>query len=71
MRILFVPNSLVFQMGPGGNKKKKPAARKDKNKVLQKVNPFDLKFTKSKHNVLGKNKVSWPHKAMDLWEKCL
>ncbi|GMS89523.1 hypothetical protein PENTCL1PPCAC_11698, partial [Pristionchus entomophagus] len=46
----------IFQMGPSSNKKKKPAARKDMNKVLQKVNPFDLKFTKSKHNVLGKNK---------------
>ncbi|KAF8359906.1 nol-14, partial [Pristionchus pacificus] len=72
------PNSLVFQMGPGGNKKKKPAARKDKNKVLQKVNPFDLKFTKSKHNVLGKNKnqaVGAPMKsrkrALDSREKTL
>ncbi|GMR42516.1 hypothetical protein PMAYCL1PPCAC_12711, partial [Pristionchus mayeri] len=66
------------QMGPGGNKKKKPAARKDKNKVLQKVNPFDLKFTKSKHNVLGKNKshaVGAPmqsrKRALDSREKTL
>ncbi|VDL68274.1 unnamed protein product [Nippostrongylus brasiliensis] len=37
-------------------KKQKSAATKKKSKTTPKVNPFELKFNRLKHNVLGKKK---------------